>query len=456
MGGDITAYFQGEYAANASPSMQGEPFPEEALQSQNDLADLISFDFLANIWFAGAILSAFVHTVTYIRMRKKLLRWSITVNDKNLATQFETCKREYHIERGIALYQCDAVTTPLLVGLFRPCVLLPNIGVTADQARYVFLHELMHFRRRDLWFKLLLVIVRSLHWFNPFVWLAAKKAEEDIELACDADVLNKSVCVTRREYGDTILSFIHPDKAIYLPFATNFFLSHQQLIRRFETIMDTKTKKNGRCCIALFMLAAIFSTMLIGCVNAQASTPDTADIIEVKSEPQDIGDPAKYRARQTEFQEKLLRFYESDNPKLAPGQMVWPVKGHYTLTNIFGRRYDGTDFHTGIDIADANIDRQSVVAAKDGAVVKVNTTYTEGKGYGIYVVLSHADNISTMYAHLNEANVKQGDFVKAGQVIGVVGSTGFAAEPQLHFEVREGAEALDAQSYLLPSTASDK
>ena len=82
---------------------------------------------------------------------------------------------------------------------------LPDEALSEQEALFVFRHELTHLKRGDLWLKLLLTAARAVHWFNPLVYLMARFAQEDIELACDDAVVRGMDGAQRRAYGETIL-----------------------------------------------------------------------------------------------------------------------------------------------------------------------------------------------------------------------------------------------------------
>ncbi len=111
----------------------------------------------------------------------------------------------------------------------------------------------------------------------------------------------------------------------------------------------------------------------------------------------------------------------------------WPVVGR--INSPFGwRRHPITrrkSFHTGIDIKASRGYR--IRAAKDGQVVYSGWM----GGYGRVVVLSHGQGYSTLYAHCSSLSVKNGQRVSQGQVVGLVGTSGRATGPHLHFEVRK-------------------
>ena len=116
----------------------------------------------------------------------------------------------------------------------------------------------------------------------------------------------------------------------------------------------------------------------------------------------------------------------------APGKLTFPTKG--ILTSGFGNRISpisGTmRFHGGIDIGSDS--GTPVVAAASGEVVQAGYM----GGYGYAVIIYHGGGFSTVYGHLSKFAVSTGQKVQRNQIIGYVGSTGFATGPHLHFEVR--------------------
>jgi len=115
----------------------------------------------------------------------------------------------------------------------------------------------------------------------------------------------------------------------------------------------------------------------------------------------------------------------------------WPVRGK--LTSKYGARRGS---HEGIDIAAAK--GTQVVAAEAGKVV-----FAARMGdYGKMVVIKHAGNFRSVYAHVRRFHVKKGHFVESGQRIAEVGTTGNASGPHLHFEIRDRDRPRDPMLYL--------
>ena len=145
-------------------------------------------------------------------------------------------------------------------------------------------------------------------------------------------------------------------------------------------------------------------------------------------------------AVQDKLQERLL--WISSTPAIAP------VKG--ILTSGFGFRSDpmthGRGVHQGVDIAAAS--GQPVRASADGIVMRADDT----GGYGKAVFLAHGFGVTTRYGHLSRLEVRPGQRVKRGDVIGRVGSTGRSTGPHLHYEVRIDGEAVNPLAYILDDT----
>ena len=135
----------------------------------------------------------------------------------------------------------------------------------------------------------------------------------------------------------------------------------------------------------------------------------------------------------------------SSNPTL--GGMRWPVKGK--IISEYGAKPNGLK-NEGINIAVP--EGTGVRAAESGVVAYAGN---ELKGYGNLVLIRHEGGWVTAYAHAKELFVKRGDIVKRGDVIAKAGQTGSVSSPQLHFEVRKGATAMDPMKFLASTTASN-
>lgn len=135
---------------------------------------------------------------------------------------------------------------------------------------------------------------------------------------------------------------------------------------------------------------------------------------------------------------------------VGTGSLAWPLPSSNYITSGFGLRihpiFGTSRNHTGWDIA-GNQGAQ-ILAADDGTVV----TAVYSSSYGNYVIISHGNGMATLYAHQSKLAVTVGEKVTKGQLIGYVGSTGWATGPHLHFEIRVNGTPVDPANYFAAGT----
>ncbi|MBN2368859.1 MAG: M23 family metallopeptidase [Vicinamibacteria bacterium] len=143
--------------------------------------------------------------------------------------------------------------------------------------------------------------------------------------------------------------------------------------------------------------------------------------------------------------QQLHEYYADRKMMLASTPSVWPVRGY--LSSNFGNRIDPftgqRDFHPGIDVSTPV--GTKVVAPADGIVVKCS----HAGGYGNVLIINHGYGIITRYGHLDGFNVRVGQRVRRGDVIGFVGNTGRSTAPHLHYEVWVHDQAQNPIHYIL-------
>lgn len=144
-------------------------------------------------------------------------------------------------------------------------------------------------------------------------------------------------------------------------------------------------------------------------------------------------------------QQNILRSLRDNRTILSRMPTIWPVTGF--VTSRFGGRVSpfgrGTQFHKGLDIS--NRVGTPIVATAEGAVIMAGP---DG-AYGNSVELNHGGGIVTKYAHMQHAIVRQGEWVKRGQVLGYIGMTGRTTGPHLHYEVRLNGVPVNPMRYIL-------
>jgi beta-lactamase regulating signal transducer with metallopeptidase domain len=226
---------------------------------------------LATVYLTGALTSAALRAARHLYFMRTVRRWSRPVEETQTLQIWAQAGREANVRRMPALVRCAAVDTPMLAGIVRPRVLLPE-GAPQDGALMMVLrHELVHYRRGDLLIKLLTIIACVLHWFNPAVYLAARMTNVYCELSCDAQAVRRATIDERALYSRTILDSLRRKARTASALTTNFSADKRTLKRRLTQIMDMHVRKRG----LTMALGALLLTMAIGSSFALAESRET-------------------------------------------------------------------------------------------------------------------------------------------------------------------------------------
>ena len=256
--------------------ISGMPVMTEMVNAATTTAPSISFQsILMLIWLAGMVVFTLYQIVNYNTFRKSVKRWSKPVTDENTIRIFNEIKSSLNEKRSLDFRICKSVSTPMVFGIIKPKLLLPDYDYTERELAVILRHELVHFKRNDIWYKLILVIANGINWFNPLVYVMVNAANKDIELACDAEVVKEHDMDYRRGYCEAILTVVHNKKCASTPLSTCFIISRKVIQERFKDILDLKKKRKG---VGLFVIVALSVVISGGAVTF--ATEKAADVLE--------------------------------------------------------------------------------------------------------------------------------------------------------------------------------
>ena len=238
------------------------PFPEEEPE--------VGFqDFAAErlwlFWIVGALAFAGWQGWKYAAFRRMLKRNSRKVRDTALLDDYYSLCHDMGLEKCPVLYFCGALHSPLCMGLFRQGIYINSEDREPGDMRLILKHELTHCKRRDLWFKALLLLVRTMHFFNPFVHWMARLAERDMEYSCDVSVMQDCSLEERQAYSMAILRTVREGQQNGAVLTTAFSGGKKELKTRFENIFDMGVKKRGTVLFTAAALAVCCGTAFVGC-----------------------------------------------------------------------------------------------------------------------------------------------------------------------------------------------
>ena len=140
-------------------------------------------------WLVMALI-LFIRKITVYQDFVKYIRAScVEVADIDLLERFGKLVERKQINTTVELYTNNLISSPLLIGFFRPYIILPTVDLSPTDFDYTILHELVHFKRRDMFYKWLVQFTLCIHWFNPFVYLMSREIGKVCELSCDEAVM---------------------------------------------------------------------------------------------------------------------------------------------------------------------------------------------------------------------------------------------------------------------------
>ena len=226
------------------------------------------------LWLAGVLVFVLRTVVSVFRMKALLRRWEKEPSAEAKAFFAETAGKTQP-----RLMVCPVLESPMAVGLFRTTVYLPHEHYTVQELEMIFRHELIHWRRKDLWYKLLLLAARSIHWCNPLVWLMAKRAERDLEISCDSMAVQGRDAAYRKAYGLMILQEAERSIEKQAALTTCFTDGKRALQERLVEIMNQSKRKKGMALVSVMLVLTLTCGCLISCgkdEKASESTQDTA------------------------------------------------------------------------------------------------------------------------------------------------------------------------------------
>ena len=229
------------------------------------LAPFAIFPAALLVWLGGVMFFLVYYVVRHVRFMRIVRRWGADVTDEAVLAVFDKVREEKGVGQ-IRLKKCGFVSTSMLVGFFRPIVLLPDKKFDAYELELIFRHELVHYKRKDLLVKLLSMLTVSIHWFNPAVYLMSAQMQADCEASCDEAVLADMGEQNKMSYAELIIEMIGTKRQFASSLSTCFYGSKRSIKKRMSAIMEPSVKLGKLKFLTVFPVLAI--TVLSGSVFA--------------------------------------------------------------------------------------------------------------------------------------------------------------------------------------------
>lgn len=227
------------------------------------------------IWLAAAFAMLIQKITVYRSYIRYVTAGAEPIEDTALLDELAASMQKMGIGRPVELCVNPLVSSPMLVGYFHPCIVLPNVDAVQTDFPYIVLHELMHYKRRDIWYKWLVQLAVCLHWFNPLVHVMSRKIDRACEFACDEAVVRTMGYDHAKDYGKTLLDAMVSTGTCGEPFAAVTMSANKELLKeRLGAIMHCKkrTKVTGMITAGL-TAAVVIGAVWIGVYPTAAAEP---------------------------------------------------------------------------------------------------------------------------------------------------------------------------------------
>lgn len=221
------------------------------------------------IWLGGVIIAVTLNLAGYKRFLKYLKKGNRLATDEEdeiLATLLNGRKR-------VSLVRNRFVTTPMLIGILKPCIIIPDVDFNEKQIKNILLHEISHLRRFDIGLKWLTMIATSIHWFNPLMYFIKKEISHACELACDEIVIKNLSTVEKQAYGDTLISVIAEYKYPASVLQATMCEEKRSLKERLVAIMNNNKKSR----FLIFLSGVLLTLIILGALYLGAVVENRKD-----------------------------------------------------------------------------------------------------------------------------------------------------------------------------------
>lgn len=208
-------------------------------------------------WQLGAILVLGFNIICYVSYVRRLNKHNISTESQEIELLNNLLERK----DTLRLHKNSIVETPILIGFFRPAVILPNKNYEDMKLRNILMHEITHMKRYDIFVKWLLIFVGAIHWFNPVIYFVRREMNKACELACDESVIKRFGISEMQQYGDTLIA-VAADSIRKTPLPIIMFEDKRNLKERLGAIMKHKKQSKRTVIVASAILVTIVCAIL--------------------------------------------------------------------------------------------------------------------------------------------------------------------------------------------------
>ena len=224
------------------------------------------------IWGIGFIIVFVGKFILHYLFRHKVMSASIPVKDPAVLELFDRELKELEYYYPVRLVISSAVTVPLSMGTTTRTrvTVLPNREFTHQELLFIFRHEIHHLQRGDVNNKIFFAFCQALCWFNPLIWVATRKASDDLELSCDEIVLEDMDEQMRRQYAELLLDTAGHSRG----FTTCLSAAAETMRYRLKNVVTIRKRWPGTLMLSIAMFLCVMSYGTIGISNDKGTVAE--------------------------------------------------------------------------------------------------------------------------------------------------------------------------------------
>lgn len=185
-------------------------------------------------------------------------------------------------QKAPRLYRNPLAPTPMVIGIIRPVIYLPDRDYSEAQLKNILLHELCHLRRRDVLIKWIAALVVRVHWYNPLAWLMQRELDRACELACDEAVIKNLDNDGKQSYGDTLITMAAETNKRKMIASTTMCEEKKSLKERLGAIMAHKRFSRLAAAVSCALaLAVLCATVALGAKSVDKAAAPEVNTIDI-------------------------------------------------------------------------------------------------------------------------------------------------------------------------------
>ncbi|MDE6619852.1 MAG: M56 family metallopeptidase [Lachnospiraceae bacterium] len=194
------------------------------------------------VWILVGFALTEYHVIGFVRIKELINMRSRRCEDPYLCSLVREICEEYQIKSAPQILFCEEIRSPMLLGYRHTQLLMPDRPYTETDLNMIVRHELQHKKNGDLWYKLLILFVCDIYWFNPAMAIMRKLACQDVECVCDSQVLRRLPAEERKAYGNIVLSHMVKGSKWDIVYGTSIFTGKRAAKRRIRNMFAMKNK----------------------------------------------------------------------------------------------------------------------------------------------------------------------------------------------------------------------